>query len=180
MTSKRRKMNDITRSNHHNPSLINNNNNYNMRTSGRRLTTGSNSGLISPVVSPSTSSNISSSHLIDESIDNGSSSLDTRVFSTVSPSTMGSSSVSHKPTAKNVLDLFKLSKNIQDDEQDIEDSDSAHVRFNDIYKTDHSIKLLSSLNNMRNDESLCDYEIRVNGKSFFCHKFLLIAMSDFF
>ncbi len=50
----------------------------------------------------------------------------------------------------------------------------------DIFKTDHSIKLLQILNSQRNDESLCDYEIRINEESLFCHKCVLIAMSDFF
>lgn len=45
---------------------------------------------------------------------------------------------------------------------------------------EHSKNLLKILNSMRDDESLCDYEIRVNGKSFYCHKFILIAASDFF
>ena len=50
----------------------------------------------------------------------------------------------------------------------------------DIFKTDHSIKLLNILNNQRNEKSMCDYEIRINGESLYCHKCVLIAMSDFF
>jgi len=46
--------------------------------------------------------------------------------------------------------------------------------------SEHSKLLLQTLNEMRDNESLCDYEIRVNGQSFYCHKCLLIAMSDFF
>jgi kelch-like protein 9/13 len=45
---------------------------------------------------------------------------------------------------------------------------------------DYSSNLLKQLNSMRNDRSLCDYEIRVNGESFSCHKCILIAISDFF
>jgi hypothetical protein len=48
------------------------------------------------------------------------------------------------------------------------------------FKSDHSSHLLRILDSMRGDKSLCDYEIRVNGESFFCHKCILIAMSDFF
>jgi hypothetical protein len=48
------------------------------------------------------------------------------------------------------------------------------------FKSDHSSNLLKMLDKMRSDKLLCDYEIRVNGKSFFCHKCILIAMSDFF
>ena len=50
----------------------------------------------------------------------------------------------------------------------------------DLFKKDHSSKLLKILNSQRNDKSLCDYEIRVNGESFYCHKCVLISMSDFF
>ena len=49
-----------------------------------------------------------------------------------------------------------------------------------LVKTDHSSSLLKKLNLMRDDENLCDYEIRINGKLFYCHKCLLIATSDFF
>lgn len=45
---------------------------------------------------------------------------------------------------------------------------------------EYSNGLLKRLNSMRDDQSLCDYEIRVNGQTFHCHKFILIAMSDFF
>jgi hypothetical protein len=48
------------------------------------------------------------------------------------------------------------------------------------FKNDHSSNLLKILDSMRGDRSLCDYEIRVNGESFSCHKCILIAMSDFF
>lgn len=45
----------------------------------------------------------------------------------------------------------------------------------------HSLMLLKKLNTMRtNEHELCDYEIRVNGESFYCHRCVLIAASDFF
>jgi hypothetical protein len=46
--------------------------------------------------------------------------------------------------------------------------------------TDHAAQLMHKLNTMRSNSMLCDYEIRVNGHSFHCHKFILIATSDFF
>lgn len=45
---------------------------------------------------------------------------------------------------------------------------------------DYSNKLLGILNSMRDNSTLCDYEIRINDESIACHKFMLIAMSDFF
>lgn len=65
-------------------------------------------------------------------------------------------------------------------DDDVDEETRASYNRNDFFKTDHSNKLLNILDKQRNDESLCDYEIRCNGKSFFCHKCVLIAMSDFF
>jgi hypothetical protein len=59
-----------------------------------------------------------------------------------------------------------------------ENNKSDEENFN--YKADHSNKLLMRLDSMRNNESMCDYEIKCNGESFLCHKCILIAMSDFF
>lgn len=39
---------------------------------------------------------------------------------------------------------------------------------------------LSKLSSMREDEHLCDFRICVNEKQFFCHKFVLMAASDYF
>ena len=44
----------------------------------------------------------------------------------------------------------------------------------------YSIDLLNKLNEMRNESKLCDYEIRVNETKLNAHKFILIAISDFF
>jgi len=48
------------------------------------------------------------------------------------------------------------------------------------FKLNFSMELLSRLNQMRGDPKLCDYEIRVNGITLNVHKFILIAVSDFF
>lgn len=71
-------------------------------------------------------------------------------------------------------DLFKNSKTPLDEE--------TPNLFNrsEIFRTDHFSSLLNRLNLMRNEETLCDYEIKCNEKTFHCHKFILIAMSDFF
>ena len=47
-------------------------------------------------------------------------------------------------------------------------------------KSAHAVGLLKVLNQMRKTESLCDYEIIVNGESFHCHKVVLASTSDFF
>jgi hypothetical protein len=47
-------------------------------------------------------------------------------------------------------------------------------------KRHYAFKLLSKLSSMRDDQSLCDYQIRVNNYCFNVHKCLLIAVSDFF
>lgn len=44
----------------------------------------------------------------------------------------------------------------------------------------HAIHLLKLLNSQRNDPSLCDYEIGVDGEIFTCHKCVLIGLSEFF
>ena len=44
----------------------------------------------------------------------------------------------------------------------------------------YSSNLLDLLNSQRGDRSLCDYEIRVENASFYCHKCVLVGISDFF
>lgn len=39
---------------------------------------------------------------------------------------------------------------------------------------------LSQLSSMRQQADRCDFCIRINQKEFWCHKFLLIAVSDYF
>ncbi len=41
-------------------------------------------------------------------------------------------------------------------------------------------KILHLLNSQRNDPSLCDYEVIVDGQTFNCHKCVLISISEFF
>jgi hypothetical protein len=60
------------------------------------------------------------------------------------------------------------------------DENNNNKSYEEFCKVDHSNKLLMRLDSMRNNESMCDYEIKCNGESFLCHKFVLIAMSDFF
>ena len=45
---------------------------------------------------------------------------------------------------------------------------------------DYATKLLEKFSLMRNNPELCDFRIDVNNKHLFCHKFLLIATSDYF
>jgi len=52
--------------------------------------------------------------------------------------------------------------------------------FDGFLMTSCSVKLLKTLNAMRKDKSLCDFEIKCENDSFYCHKCLLIAMSDYF
>ena len=53
-------------------------------------------------------------------------------------------------------------------------------KHTDIFNTDHSKKLLKILNSQRENESLCDYEIKVYNESFHCHKCVLIVNIYFF
>ena len=46
--------------------------------------------------------------------------------------------------------------------------------------SNYAIKLLEKLSSMRSQPDLCDFRIDVNSQQFFCHKFLLIAISDYF
>jgi hypothetical protein len=57
---------------------------------------------------------------------------------------------------------------------------SIFSKSGDYFKSDHAVQLMNKLNSMRSNSLYCDYEIRVNGHSFHCHKFILIATSDFF
>ena len=44
----------------------------------------------------------------------------------------------------------------------------------------HAWHILDMLNKQRNEPDLCDYEIHVNERVFYCHKCVLIGVSDFF
>ena len=44
----------------------------------------------------------------------------------------------------------------------------------------HAGLVMDLMNRQRSDPSLCDYEIRVCERSFYCHKCILIGLSDFF
>jgi len=44
----------------------------------------------------------------------------------------------------------------------------------------HASHMLKLLNSQRVEPSLCDYQIHLNGRTFYCHKCVLIAVSDFF
>jgi hypothetical protein len=57
---------------------------------------------------------------------------------------------------------------------DVDGPDCTH------HKSHYALTLLSKLNSMRDDQSLCDYEIHVNNHRFNVHKCILIAVSDFF
>ena len=44
----------------------------------------------------------------------------------------------------------------------------------------YASRLLKQLSSMRDQAELCDFCVVVNGKEFFCHRFLLFASSDYF
>jgi hypothetical protein len=44
----------------------------------------------------------------------------------------------------------------------------------------YATKLLEKFSLMRDKPELCDFRIDINNKHLFCHKFLLIATSDYF
>jgi hypothetical protein len=44
----------------------------------------------------------------------------------------------------------------------------------------YATNFLCKLSLMRHDGDLCDFRIDINNKQFLCHKFLLIATSDYF
>ena len=84
-------------------------------------------------------------------------------------------------TSKTFTPKLHLNRN---DKHEATQQQSLDFSFGSLHNSnseyEHSFNLLKSLNLMRDNKSLCDYEIQVNGKSFYCHKFVLIAMSDFF
>lgn len=49
-----------------------------------------------------------------------------------------------------------------------------------ISTSNYATKLLEKLSAMRDKPELCDFRIDVNNKQFHCHKFLLMATSDYF
>jgi len=49
-----------------------------------------------------------------------------------------------------------------------------------INSSNYAVKLLEKLSLMRDKPELCDFRIDINNKQLFCHKFLLIATSDYF
>jgi hypothetical protein len=46
--------------------------------------------------------------------------------------------------------------------------------------SNYAIKLLEKFSLMRDRPELCDFRIDINDKKLYCHKFLLIATSDYF
>ena len=46
--------------------------------------------------------------------------------------------------------------------------------------SNYAAKLLQQLSSMRDEPELCDFRIDINEKRLFCHKFILIAISDYF
>jgi hypothetical protein len=46
--------------------------------------------------------------------------------------------------------------------------------------SNYAVKLLEKFSLMRDKPELCDFRIDINDKHFYCHKFLLIATSDYF
>lgn len=46
--------------------------------------------------------------------------------------------------------------------------------------SNYAVKLLEKFSLMREQPELCDFRIDINEKKFYCHKFLLIATSDYF
>ncbi|CAF3894793.1 unnamed protein product [Rotaria sordida] len=69
-----------------------------------------------------------------------------------------------------------------------EDFDDDMVSFNDITSTptrltsslNYATQLLEKFSSMRDIPELCDFCIDINDKHLYCHKFLLIATSDYF
>jgi hypothetical protein len=49
-----------------------------------------------------------------------------------------------------------------------------------INASNYAIKLLEKFSLMREKPELCDFRIDINDKHLHCHKFLLIATSDYF
>lgn len=46
--------------------------------------------------------------------------------------------------------------------------------------TNYAKNFLNKLSSMRKDTESCDFRIDIDDKQFLCHKFLLIAASDYF
>ena len=46
--------------------------------------------------------------------------------------------------------------------------------------SNYAVKLLEKFSLMRERPELCDFRLDINDKQFYCHKFLLIATSDYF
>ncbi|CAF3488082.1 unnamed protein product [Rotaria sp. Silwood1] len=44
----------------------------------------------------------------------------------------------------------------------------------------YATKLLEKVSSLRDKPELCDFRIDINDKHLYCHKFLLIAISDYF
>lgn len=54
------------------------------------------------------------------------------------------------------------------------------VSFDSVRTSNYATKLLQTLSSMRHTPDLCDFRLDVNDKHLHCHKFLLIATSDYF
>lgn len=59
-----------------------------------------------------------------------------------------------------------------------ENSTSARPSVNTV--SNYAKNILAQLSLMRDNVELCDFRIDINNKHFLCHKFLLIATSDYF
>jgi hypothetical protein len=53
-------------------------------------------------------------------------------------------------------------------------------RTNIITAKNYAKNVLGKLSLMRDNTDLCDFRIDINNKKFLCHKFFLIATSDYF
>lgn len=70
------------------------------------------------------------------------------------------------------------------DDKALRDIDPISIDFSALplsfISNQHALNILEMLNKQRSDPDLCDYEVHVNERIFFCHKCVLIGVSDFF
>lgn len=58
--------------------------------------------------------------------------------------------------------------------------DATSVPIMPIHATNYATKLLEKFSSMRDKPDLCDFRIDINNEHLYCHKFLLMATSDYF
>jgi hypothetical protein len=58
--------------------------------------------------------------------------------------------------------------------------DASSAPITETVSSNYATKLLEKFSLMRDKPELCDFRIDINAKHLFCHKFLLIATSDYF